>query len=170
MATVSALEISAARRENPDIPLLHSLRFRIIFMVACFVLGLVTLFAAYTIEQFGEVTELAVLHEGQLLSDTIESSIAEMAGRDDIAGIQAYLDRLVAAREMNDVEINVIFLRSDYSDIVASNNPDNIEAADDYEHQDTLRALQAGSGNKSIEAEDDALEEDDNPEEFRESG
>lgn len=166
MATITTLQLPAVRLEKPDVRLLHSLRFRIILMVAGFVFSLVTLFAAYTIEQFGEATELAVLHEGELLSDTIESSIAEMAGHNDIAGMQAYLDRLVAARQMNDVEMNVIFLRGDYSDIVASNNPDNIEEADDEEHVDTLRALAAGVNNMFIEAEDDELEEDDNPEDF----
>lgn len=165
MATITTLQMPVVRREKPKLQLRHSLRFRIILMVAGVVLGMVGLFAAYAIEQFGEATELAVLHEGELLSDAIESSIAKMADRNDITGIQAYLDRLVRARNMNDVEMNVMFVRGAYSDIVASNNPDNIEQADEHEHADTLRALAAGRNNMFIEVED-PLEEDDNPEDF----
>jgi len=162
MNTVVEINPGSDALEIPKINLLHSLRFRILAIVAGFVLLITVAFTAYTIEQFGESTELSILHEGLLLSDTIESSIGELAGRDDIRGIQAYLDRLAVTRQTNDIEINVLFLREDYSDIVASNNADNLEAADHEEHLEILDVLKTGKPSIFIDTEYGDVDADDN--------
>ncbi len=138
-----------------------SLRLRILSLVVVFVCALAGVLANQLIDQFEASTRLGVMHEGLLLSNLIESGISKLAQRRDVPGIQDYLNRLAALRERNDIEMNVLFLRGAGSDIVASNVPDNIEAADTEEHVELLAALTRRTPHIVIETESADAEPDD---------
>ena len=149
---------------KPDeVRLPHSLRTRVLAIVCAIVVILAFALAAYTTRQFDESTRLTIQHEGLLLSSAISSGIADMADKGDIEGIQAFLDRLIATRGRNDVEINVLFLRGKSSAVVASNVPDNIEDTDREEHAELLHVIARKLPYVVIETESDDGDPDDNP-------
>lgn len=140
---------------------LNSLQFRILLLVIGFVgIGAIAL-TSYLTREFEEGTRLGVLHEGLLISNLIESSVVELAEEGDAPAIQRTLDRLVSIRERNDIEMNVLFLKGERSDIVASNIADNVEAADPEEHRELLTALARGRPSVFIETEDASVDPDD---------
>ncbi|MET0066247.1 MAG: HD domain-containing phosphohydrolase [Candidatus Thiodiazotropha sp.] len=124
-----------------SIPLFHSLRFRILAMVIGFVLVSTVLLSLYVVRQFQSLYESNIVHEGVLFGNALEAGVIEHAARGNEAAIQEFLDRFVAIRERNDVEINILLLRGDTSFIVASNNPSNIEQTDDEEHEALLASI-----------------------------
>ena len=148
-------------RADGSVGLRSSLRVRILLLVVSFVCVVAATLASHLIDEFEKGTRIGVLHEGMLISNLIESSVADLAEEGDIAGIQTYLDRLVSLRERNDIEMNVIFLNGARSDIVASNVPDNIETADPEEHRELLTALRRGRPHVVIETEDASVDPDD---------
>jgi class 3 adenylate cyclase len=123
------------------IPLISSIRFRLFALIILFTLASIALLESYTLYQFEQAIILAIRHEGILLSNALEASIAPFVATNDVATIQAHIDRLVDARENNDIEINVLFLNGSSSSIVASNIPANIEKADEEEHRELLESL-----------------------------
>ncbi len=143
------------------IELRSSLRLRILSLVVLFVCGLAVALTSHLINEFEESTRIAVLHEGLLLSNFIESGVSKLAEQNDVAGIQSYLDRLAALRERNDIEMNVLFLRGDHSDIVASNVPDNIEIADPEEHVELMASIARKAPYIVIETESEDRDPDD---------
>lgn len=147
----------------PRVAPLQSLRLRILAIVSAFVVVLALVFALYTVDQFRGSTEINIRHEGMMLSNMIEASIEDLASREDVSGMQAYLDRLVAIREKNDIEMNILLLRGDYSEVVASNIPDNIEAADPEEHEELMNALVRERPTIAVELEDADFDDDDDP-------
>lgn len=94
-----------------------------------------------------------VQHEGLILSQTVETAIGELDDSADVAAIQRFIDDFVARREKNDIEINVLMLRGDTSDIVASNARDNIEEADPEEHDAVMKAIASGQADLAVELE-----------------
>lgn len=120
----------------------HSLRVRLLVLVIIFVVSATTLLGVYTSHLFEEATTLQLKHEGLLLSDTLEADLGPVIEARDIAGMQEYIDRLVAARERNDIEINIMLLNGDTSATVASNIPDNIQETDEEEHKALLESLE----------------------------
>ena len=152
---------AGAASELPRVSLRCSLRTRIVFIVVLSLCALAFLLANHLLDQFEEATRIGVLHEGLLISNLIESSVAEMAERKDAKGIQQYLNRLVSIRSRNDIEMNVLFLHGDRSAIVASNVPDNIEAADEEEHRELLIATARRRAYILIETEDSDVDADD---------
>lgn len=152
---------SDALSELPRVSFRGSLRTRILFIVVFFICALAFVLADHLLDQFEEATRIGVLHEGLLISNLIESSVAEMAERKDAKGIQQYLNRLVSIRERNDIEMNVIFSLGERSVIVASNVPDNIEEADEEEHRELLIATARQSPYIVIETEDSDVDADD---------
>ena len=126
----------------PAVGFRHSLRFRLLALVCLFVVAATILLAFYTLRQFEQATTFEIEHEGRLMSDMLQATILPALARNDIAGVQAHVDRIGAIREKNDIEINVVLLRDGYSDIVASNVPGNIEKADPEEHANLLLALE----------------------------
>lgn len=141
----------------------HSLRTRVLAIVSAAVVTLTLALSVYTIRIFDESTQVTIQHEGILLSNAIASGIQDMADKGDIAGIQAFLDRLISIRARNDLEMNVLFLRGASSAVVASNVPDNIEATDPEEHQELMLALARKKPHVVIETETADRDPDDDP-------
>lgn len=119
----------------------ESIRVRVLVLVVVLMVGVTSLLSWYTLRQFEATTTFELEQEGILLSNALEASISPLAASGDVAGLQQQIDRLVAARERNDIEINIIFLQGDHSKIVASNDPGNIEATAPEEHANLLAAL-----------------------------
>ena len=129
----------------------RSLRTRILLAIAVTVLFLITALILLGVARIRHMLFVQVRHEGLILSDTVEAAVGEFAKAGDARGIQRYIDSFVAHRTKNDIEINVLLLRGDSSEIVASNVPDNIEAADAEEHDAVLRAIASGEPDLEIE-------------------
>ena len=139
----------------------HSLRLKILLAFV----GL-TLFTAgtldyYTTSQFEKATLIDLKHEGLLLSDVLEASIMPYLRSNDTKAMQAQIDRLVESREFNDIEINILSLNEKIIEIVASNCPDNIEAADKEECQDLMKVMAMKKPHIYVEVEDDDNDPDD---------
>jgi len=124
-------------------PLRYSLRLRILGLVFVVVLGTILLMAFDTLKRFEKASVLQLEHEALVVSDILEASITpSLIGEANVEELQAQIDRIVATREKNDIEVNIMLLRGYRSAIVASNIPDNIEASSVYEHRDLMAALE----------------------------
>lgn len=119
----------------------HSIRIRVLILVAALVVAATSLLSWYVLGQFEAATAFELQQAGILLSDALEASIIPAAAAGDISALQTHIDRLVATRERNDIEINIMLLEGDTSATVASNIPDNIEETDPEEHRDLLASL-----------------------------
>src|ERR1044071_4680354 len=109
------------------IPLFHSIQIRVLILVVVLMIAVTSLLSWYTLRQFESATTLELEQEGLLLSNALEAAISPLVEAGDISGLQHHIDRLVATRERNDIEINIMLLGDQGSAIVASNNPKNIE-------------------------------------------
>jgi signal transduction histidine kinase len=122
----------------------QSLRLRLLVLVFLIVLGSILLMAFFAMDQFKKMSTFQLEHEALALSDMLEVAIApSLAGEPDVAALQAHIDRVVAARELNDIEINIMLRQGYRSTIVASNIPDNVAHTDIHEHRDLLAALES---------------------------
>lgn len=137
----------------------HALRLRLTGLVIVLVVGSLAAFQQFTASQVEEATLLAIEHEATLIAEVIEARALARLADDDVRGLQADIDQLVAARDRNDFEINVIRLTLNGSTIVASNVPDNVEPTDEEEHDAVLEALSLDR--PVIEIEHDLEDEDD---------
>ena len=150
-------------RSDMKVPFFHSLRVRILAIVFIFLATVLTIFTANTLAEFEKTSKASIEHEGMLLSNMLEAGIADMAHKKDIAGMQAYIDRVVALRAQNDIEINVIFPVGEKSEIVASNDRGNIEETDKEEHEGMMVALKLHRPILWIDTTSDEIEPDDDP-------
>ncbi len=119
----------------------QSVQVRVLLLVVTLMLATTSLLTWYTLRQFEATTTFELEQEGILLSNALEANISPLVEAGDIAGLQDQLDRLVAARERNDIEINIMLLQGQSSAIVASNDPGNIEATSPEEHTNLLASL-----------------------------
>ena len=115
---------------------------RLLLLVILFVLSATILLEIYTLRQFEKITTIAIEHEGNLLSDLLETGITPHLSSLDIEGMQLHLDRIAATRERNDIEMNIMLLEGEGSATVASNVPSNIEGTDPEEHEELLKSLE----------------------------
>lgn len=155
---------SGATGRNRQRAVWRSLQLRMIGITLVVVAGMLALLAAYMMSELKKGGEESLLHEALLFSDTLESSIIEMAAKSDIAGIQAQIDRMVAIRKKNDLEINVLMFEGreqEASLIVASNDPLNIEPTSPEEHQALLASTQQACAVTLIDHEDGHVDADD---------
>lgn len=150
------------RHLKAGIALLRSLRMRLVALAIVFTVATTGLLEAYTLQQFEAATTLEMQHVGILLSNALEASIAPAIEAVDIPSMQAQIDRIVAAREQDDIEINIMLLEGERSAIVASNDPDNIEETSPEEHTALLDALNSQRPVVFVEQDD---ESDDDPDE-----
>ena len=125
----------------PVVSARHSLRFRLLVIVSLFVVTATILLEFYTLRQLERATTFEIEHEGRLMLDMLEASIIPYLLAGDMKGVQAHIDRIVARRVKNDIEINVMLLRGAGSEIVASNVIGNMGAADPEEHEALLLSL-----------------------------
>ena len=149
------IKMDNKQKRDFSVPFLASIRFRIFTLVILITIITITLLEIYTLQQFEKATTIELEHEGLLLSDTLESIINPLIEAEKFTEIQAHIDQLVAAREVNDIEMNVIMIEEDNSTIVASNIADNIEAADEEEHLNLLNALNNAQPIIIIDRDDD---------------
>ncbi len=143
------------RKRDFSVSFLASIRFRVFALIILFTSVTITLLEVYTLRQFEKATTIELEHEGLLLSDTLEAIITPLIDEEKFTDIQGHIDRLVAAREVNDIEINVLMIKEEGSDIVASNIADNIETADEEEHINLLNALNRNQAKIIIDRDDD---------------
>lgn len=122
--------------DRTQISIFHPLRVRLLLLVVLFLLTATILLEIYTLRQFEKVTTIAIEHEGNLLSDLLETSITPYLETHDIEAKQANLDRIAATRERNDIEMNIMLLDGEGSATVASNVPSNIEGTDPEEYDE----------------------------------
>jgi len=94
----------------------------------------------YSLDQFKKSNRVELEHEGLLLSNALEATIAPMAQAGDIAGMRESIDSLSEARQ-NAIEVNIMLLQDEGSAIVASNTPDNIGTTSSREHAALLATL-----------------------------
>ena len=118
----------------------HSLRLRTLLLLALLVAVMTAISAFYNLQQLEATTIRALEHEGIMLADALTAGIISAADVGNVTGLQARVDRLVAARA-NQIEVNIVILQGDKSFIVASNNPDNVEKTSEQEHADLLAVL-----------------------------
>lgn len=104
-------------------------------------IAVISLLSWYTLFQFEAATTFELEQEGILLSDALEATILPLVEAGDIRALQRNIDRLVAARERNDIEINIMLLQGETSAVVASNVSGNIERTDPEEHAGLLASL-----------------------------
>ena len=126
---------------SPRITFWRSVRIRILVAAALLAAGISGALAAYVIVDLSRAVEDQVLHEGLLFSNTLEATIVELVSRGDVAAIQDHIDRMVAIRSVNDLEINVLLVTAVGSAIVASNDPLNVGPASPEEHGALLDAI-----------------------------
>jgi heavy metal sensor kinase len=119
----------------------HSIRMRVLLLVVALMVAATGLLLWYILQQFEAATTFELEQEGILLSNALEASIMPLAGAGNIPGLQTHIDRLVATQEKNDIEINIMLLEGGKSAVVASNEPDNIEATSPEEHANLLASL-----------------------------
>ncbi len=143
------------RKRDFSVSFLASIRFRVFALIILFTSVTITLLEVYTLRQFEKATTIELEHEGLLLSDTLEAFITPLIDEEKFTDIQGHIDRLVAAREVNDIEINILMIKEEGSDIVASNIADNIETADEEEHTNLLIALNRNQAKIIIDRDDD---------------
>ena len=140
---------------------LNSLRLRLILAITFFIALITAILQYYSLGQFEEASTLNLEHEGLLLSDTLEATTLHELAQNNIHTIQEHINRLVSNREVNDIEINILSISPNGSEIVASNVSDNIEAADEEEHLELLNALNSGQANIFFEVETNDNDPDD---------
>ena len=142
--------VDASKRFSPE----RSLRARMLVTIATSVMCLIAALIWVGAARIRHMSVVQIRHEGLLLADTVAAAVGKYAVFGNEEAIQEYIDALVARRQKNDLEVNVTFLRGDHSDIVASNVPDNVEMADEDEHEATLMALATGKPDLEIEVEE----------------
>ncbi|MBK9585319.1 MAG: hypothetical protein KA099_00940 [Alphaproteobacteria bacterium] len=159
---------SLANREKDTmgVTFFHSMRFRILGMVIGLVVLVLFLFTSFTLREFEKANKANIEHEGLLLSHTMESAIHDLALNKNIEGMQSFIDRLVGQRDKNDIEINVLMNKGETSDIVASNDPGNIEESDEEEHEAMLEVLKTRKTFMEIDVTDGDIDPDDDPSTF----
>jgi heavy metal sensor kinase len=119
----------------------HSVRLRVLMLVATLMVVTISLLLRYTLQQFEAATTFELEQEGILLSNALEAAIIPLAETANISGLQTHIDRLVAIRDRHDIEINIMLLEGDQSAVVASNVPDNIEETSPEEHTNLVASL-----------------------------
>lgn len=124
------------------ISFLHSIQARVLILVMVLMITVTSLLSWYTLRQFEAATTFELEQEGLLLSNALEATISPLVEGSNIPALQRHIDRLVATRERNDIEINIMLLDGDKSAVVASNNPENIEETSPEEHADLLTSLE----------------------------
>ncbi len=92
------------RKRDFSVSFLASIRFRVFALIILFTSVTITLLEVYTLRQFEKATKIELEHEGLLLSDTLEAIITPLIDEEKFTDIQGHIDRLVAAREINDIE------------------------------------------------------------------
>jgi heavy metal sensor kinase len=137
----------------------HSIQVRVLSLVVVLMIAVTSLLSWYVLGQFQTATTFELEQEGILLSNALEAAISPLVEVGDIPNVQRHIDRLVAIRERNDIEINIIFLDGDTSEIVASNNPDNIEETSAEEHANLLASLDHQRPVILIEREEEDVED-----------
>lgn len=145
------------------VPFFRSIRFRILGIVIGLVIFVLFVFTTFTLKEFENANKASIEHEGLLLSDTMESAIHDLASKRDIKGMQSFINRLVGQRAQNDIEINVLFNDGEESEIVASNDPGNLEETDKEEHEAMMQALKSGKPILEVGLTDGDLDPDDDP-------
>jgi len=150
-------------KTEPKISPVHSIRFRVLMLVVGLMIVVTSLLLRYILQQFEAATAFELEQEGILLSNALEAGIIPLAAAADIPGLQTHIDRLVATRERNDIEINIMLLEGDQSAIVASNIPDNIEETSPEEHAGLLTSLNEQRPIVFIGREEDEKEEVEEP-------
>lgn len=140
---------------------LRSLRVRLILSIIFFIAVITATLQYYSLNQFEQASTLNLEHEGLLLSDTLEATTLLELADNNITAIQEHINRLVNNRDINDIEINILSLTKEGSFIVASNVPDNIEAADEEEHIELLNALSSQKAHIFFEMETEDNDPDD---------
>ena len=120
---------------------LQSVRVRVLILVVISVMAATSLLSWYTLRQLEAATTFELEQEGLLLSNALEASILPAVAAGDIPAVQRHIDRLVAIREQNDIEINIMLLDGSTSAVVASNDLDNIEETSSEEHANLLASL-----------------------------
>ena len=143
------------RKREFSVSFLASIRFRVFALIILFTIVTITLLEVYTLHQFEKATTIELEHEGLLLSDTLESVITPLMKDEKVSEIQNHIDQLVAAREINDIEINVMMVVEEGFAIVASNIADNIEPADEDEYINLLKALKSNKAEIVIDCDDE---------------
>ncbi|MDG2176296.1 MAG: HAMP domain-containing protein [Gammaproteobacteria bacterium] len=140
---------------------LNSLWLRLILVITFFIALITAILQYYSLVQFEEASTLNLEHEGLLLSDTLEATTLHELAQNNIQTIQEHINRLVSNREINDIEINILSISPNGSEIVVSNVSDNIEAADEEDHLELLDALNSGQANIFFEVETNDNDPDD---------
>lgn len=149
------IKIIENRERGISVPFLASIRFRVFALIIFFIIVTIALLEVYTLKQFEKATTIELEHEGLLLSDTLESIITPLIGNGNISQVQSHIDHLVAAREINDIEINVLMVEEEGFAIVASNIADNVEPADEDEYINLIMALKSNKAMIEIDCDDD---------------
>jgi class 3 adenylate cyclase len=152
-----------AAESGTRVALRWSLRLRILIIAVGFTTAISAALATFITLEFKDAVEESVLHEGVLFSDSLEASITEPTRRADYRAVQDQIDRMMAIRDENDVEVNVIILDGSSSEIVASNDPLNVEATDDEEHEALVASLEFDSPVVTIDVESADIDPDDDP-------
>jgi signal transduction histidine kinase len=140
----------------------RSLRTSILLAICSSVLLMLAVWIWFGAMKIHHMSLVQLRHEGLLLSNALAAAIGDLGDRNELARVQGYIDALVAVRNQNDIEINVLRLLGDgASEIVASNDPDNVKETDEEEHQELLAALQAREATMLIDVVSDLENEQD---------
>lgn len=120
-----------------------------------------TILAFYNLQRFEEFSTFNLQHEGIILSNALEASIASESDLENVKELQARIDRFTSASDSS-IELNIMVIKGDWSEIIASNEPGNIEETSEEEHQNLLSSLKLGKPVAfiGIEDEDDDDDED----------
>lgn len=118
-------------------------RFQFVILTILLVLITSTVLAFYNLKRFETFATFNLQYEGILMANALGASVFNNLEHPNIAEIQAIIDRFSSAREY-DIEINVMFLEEAGSNIVASNNRENIEETSSEEHHNLLASLKHG--------------------------
>jgi hypothetical protein len=140
---------------------IQSVRTRVLLAVTACLLLFCSVFISFVIHKFKHQQQLNAYHEGRLLADSIHIAISNFIEDQDAISIHAYLDQLSTIRKKSDFEINVAFLKAngEWSEVIASNNPDNLESTDEELHSIILSAIKQNKVLVSIELEGEGEKE-----------
>ncbi len=97
-------------------------------------------------------------YQGLILADAVKAAVGPAAAAEDIESIQLYIDQL-SETIRGEIEVNVILLRDDKSDIVASNISQNIRETSHSEHEFFMAALNSRDPLVFVEGEPQFREE-----------
>jgi signal transduction histidine kinase len=136
----------------------NSLRVHVILPILVITLATSVSVAIYE-AKLVEETELSIAQENALLlANSIDAGISTFADLSPERS-QASIDSLTAANPETS-EFNIILLEGDGSTIIASNEPDNIEATDEEEHEALLAVLASDKPVVFIDRDDTDPDED----------